>query len=128
MQSGPLTFSDNAEPLNMFRISRVSPFKLPSFLRILGPIRGEWFLGQFAGHEFVFLEGTGDVGQFGKPLSRQPFLQGQKISLKPTPNFEFSVAVTVVFAGGPIPLNWHTFLRSYSLGNTFHQGGAGDPA
>src|SRR5215472_15265322 len=31
MQSGPLMFSDNAEPLNMFRISRVSPFKLPSF-------------------------------------------------------------------------------------------------
>src|SRR5256885_193787 len=29
MQSGPLTFSDNPEPLNMFRISRVSPFKLP---------------------------------------------------------------------------------------------------
>src|SRR6266567_4763995 len=32
MQGGPLMFSDNAEPLNMFRINRVSPFKLPSVL------------------------------------------------------------------------------------------------
>ena len=28
MQGGPLMYSDNAEPINMFRISRVSPFKL----------------------------------------------------------------------------------------------------
>jgi membrane-associated phospholipid phosphatase len=127
MQSGPLMFSGNAQPVNMFRISRVSPFKLPSILGLLGPIRVEWFLGQFAGHEFVFQTDTSIVGQFGRSLDRQPFLQGQKISLKPTPNFEFSVSTTTVFAGGPGALNWHTFLRSYSLGNTPHQGGAGDP-
>ena len=124
-EGGPLMFSDNAEPVNMFRINRVSPLKLPSFLGWLGPMRLEWFLGQFAGHDFVFQTNTGVVGHFGHPLGRQPFLQGQKISLKPTPNFEFSVSVTVVFAGGPIPLDWHTFLRSYSLGNTLQ---SGDPA
>src|SRR6266446_3203585 len=124
---GPLMFSDNAEPVNMFRISRVSPFKLPSILGWLGPIKAEWFLGQFAGHDFVFQQDTGAVGQFGSPLVRQPFLQGQKISLKPTSNFEFSVSTTTVFAGGPDALTWHTFLRSYSLGNTAQQGGADDP-
>ncbi len=124
---GPLMFSDNAEPVNMFRINRVSPFKLPSVLGWLGPIRVEWFLGQFDGHQFVFQTDTGIVGQFGRPLDRQPFLQGQKISLKPTPNFEFSVSTTTVFAGGPGALTLHTFLRSYSLGNTVHGGGAGDP-
>ncbi len=126
-EGGPLMFSDNAEPVNMFRINRVSPFKLPSILGWLGPIRVEWFLGQFAGHDFVFQTDTGIVGQFGSPLDRQPFLQGQKISLKPTPNFEFSVSTTSVFAGGPSPLTMHTFLRSYSLGNTLHQGGPDDP-
>src|SRR6267154_3648164 len=30
MAGGPLMFSNNAAPINMFRISRVSPFKLPS--------------------------------------------------------------------------------------------------
>jgi len=128
IEGGPLMFSDNAEPVNTFRINRVSPFKLPSVLGWLGSIRVEWFLGQFAGHEFVFQTNTGIVGQFGRPLDRQPFLQGQKISLKPTPNFEFSVAVTNVFAGGTTPLTFHTFLRSYSLGNNIQsQGGVDDP-
>src|SRR6266571_750538 len=129
VEGGPLMFSDNAEPLNMFRISRVSPFKLPSILSWLGPIRAEWFLGQFDGHQFVFQTDTGIVGQFGRPLDRQPFLQGQKISLKPTPNLEFSVSTTTVFAGGPGALTWHTLSRSYSLSNgpTTQQGGPGDP-
>jgi len=128
MAGGPLMFSDNAEPVNMFRISRVSPFKLPSVARLLGPIRLEWFLGQFEGHQFVFQTDTGLVGQVGQSLSRQPFLQGQKISLKPTPNFEFSVSLTVVFAGGPSPLTFRTLARSYSLGQgNGHQGGFDDP-
>src|SRR6266478_4036604 len=128
-EGGPLMLSNNAEPLNMFRINRVSPFKLPSILGWLGPIRLECFLGQFDGHNFVYQTDTGIVGQFGRSLDRQPFLQGQKISLKPTPNFEFSVSSTTVFAGGPGALTWHTLLRSYSLGNgpTTLQGGPGDP-
>jgi len=128
MAGGPLMFSNNAGPVNMFRISRVSPFKLPSIAGWLGPIRVEWFLGQFAGHQFVFQTDTGTVGQLGRPLDRQPFLQGQKISLKPTPNFEFSVSFTRVFAGGPTPLTWHTLLKSYSIGNGgLHQGSPEDP-
>src|SRR5437016_4359883 len=107
-EGGPLMFSDNAEPVDMFRINRVSPFKLPGILGWLGPIRVEWFLGQLAGHDFVFQTNTDIVGQFGRSLDRQPFLQGQKISLKPTRNFEFSVSVTNVFAGGPTALTWKT--------------------
>src|SRR5229473_62744 len=53
VQGGPLMFSDNSEPINMFRISRTSPFKLPSILGWMGPIRAEFFLGQLAGHEFI---------------------------------------------------------------------------
>jgi len=116
MQSGPLMFSENAEPINMFRISRISPFKLPWIFGWLGPMRFEWFLGELTGHDFVFHNNTGLVGQFGQPLDRQPFLQGQKLAFKPTSNFEFSVSVTVVFAGGPDPLTFHSFFRSYSIG------------
>jgi len=127
---GPLMFSDNAVPVNMFRINRVSPFKLPSILGWLGPIRLEWFLGQFSGHQFVFRTDTGIVGQFGSPIGRQPFLQGQKISLKPSPNLEFSVSVTTVFAGGPTPLTFHNLFKSYSISNgnmTQPQGSPSDP-
>src|SRR3989442_8701977 len=40
-------------PINMFRVNRVSPFKLPSFLKFLGPVRMEFFIGQLDGHRFV---------------------------------------------------------------------------
>jgi len=113
MQGGPLMFSDNAEPIGMFRISRVSPFKLPSVFGWLGPIRFEFFVGQLAGHEFVLDNQAGLVGQIGQPLARQPFIHGEKLSFKPTPNFEFSVNETTVFGGGPTPFTLHNLLKSY---------------
>jgi membrane-associated phospholipid phosphatase len=113
-EGGPILFSDNAVPITMFRINRVSPFKLPSVLGWMGPTRLEIFVGQLGGHEFMFVNDTNLVGQFGHSLGRQPFLHGEKLSFKPTPNFEFSVSETIVFAGGPFPLNWHNFLKSYT--------------
>jgi hypothetical protein len=127
MQSGPLMFSDNAEPINMFRISRVSPFKLPSFLGWLGPMRLELFVGQLTGHEFVDDDPAGFVGQLGVPLGRQPMLHGEKLSFKPTPNFEFSVNETTVFAGGPTPLTGHNLLKSYSGFAVKNSGDITDP-
>jgi hypothetical protein len=49
---GPLDFSDNVQPINMFRINRTTPLKLPSFLGWLGPMRTEFFLGQLNGQVF----------------------------------------------------------------------------
>ena len=114
---GPLMFNDNATPVNMLRINRVSPFKLPSFLGWLGPWRMEGFLGQLTGHDFVFQTNTGIVGQFGHPINRQPFLDGARFSFKPLPNFELGFSFTVIFAGGPTPLTLHTFAKSFSIGN-----------
>ncbi len=113
-QGGPFLFSDNALPVNMFRVSRVSPFKLPSVLGWLGPMSLEWLLGQLSGQEFVYQSDTGPVGEWGQPLARQPFIQGQKLSFKPTRNFEFSVSMTVLFSGGPTPLTMHYLLKSYT--------------
>ena len=123
---GPLMFNDNAAPVNMLLINRVSPFKLPSFLGWLGPWRIETFLGQLTEHEFVFQTDTGLVGQFGQTLSRQPFLDGTRFSFKPLSDFELGFSFTAVFAGGPTPLTSHTFFHSYSGGNT-QPGANGDP-
>jgi membrane-associated phospholipid phosphatase len=115
---GSLTLSDNAQPIKMFRISRTTPLKLPSFLGWLGPIRTEFFLGQLAGHEFIF-NPSGFVGQFGQSLDPQPFIHGQKISFKPTRDFEFGFFRTTIYGGPGYPFTWHTFLRSLlSPGNT----------
>ncbi len=114
---GPMMFSNNAEPINMFRVNRVAPLKLPSILGWLGQMRTEFFLGQLSGYEFV-LSPSGFTGQFGQALAQQPFLHGQKVSFKPTRNFEFGFFRTTVYGGAGYPLTSRTLLRSLlSTGN-----------
>ena len=117
-EGGPMMFSDNALPVTMFRISRVSPVRLPWILGLMGPLRGEFIVGRLSGHEFVFGASTGLIGQWGRALSNQPFIDGLKLSFKPTPNFEFGVDYTTVVGGPGQPFTFHKFLQSmFSLGN-----------
>jgi hypothetical protein len=59
------------------------------------------------------------AGQNGQSLDPQPFIHGQKLSFKPTRNFEFGIFRTTVYGGPGYPLTTHTLLRSlFSLGNT----------
>lgn len=98
MASGPLLFSDNAEPIYMLRISRVTPWHLPSVFSLLGPMRVEFFFGKMEGHEFP----------------PGPYVHGQKVSFKPTENLEFGFSRAVVFAGQGHPLTMGSFWRSFS--------------
>jgi hypothetical protein len=123
-RSGATLFSNNAEPIDMIRYDRVRPFELPGFLRVLGPIRAQIMLGRLSGAQFAqpfdFLYGTP-----GEALKDQPFLHGEKISFKLTPNFEFSISHTHIFGGPGSPLNFRTFLRDlFSLST---QNGAANP-
>ncbi len=114
---GPMIFSNNAEPVNMLRFNRTSPFKLPSILGLLGPIRVEFFVGQLAGHHFLN-NTTSIVGSWTTPVSPQPFINGQAFSFKPTPNVEFGFTRTTLFAGQGVPFTAHTLIKSiFSLGN-----------
>jgi hypothetical protein len=108
---GPLDFSDNIQPINMFRINRTTPLKLPSILGWLGPMRTEFFLGQLDGQMFL-LSPTGFTGNYGQTLNPQPFINGQYIGFKPTRNFEFGFFRTTIYGGPGYPLTWHTFIRS----------------
>ncbi len=117
-EGGSMMFSNNADPLRMFRINRVTPFTLPSFLGALGPMRLEFFLGDYSGYEFV-LAPTGLVGQYGQSLHPQPIIHGERISFKPTPNLEVAFSRTTDYGGPGYPLTLHTFFRSvFSTGNT----------
>jgi len=110
-KGGPLLYSNNAEPITMLRYDRVSPFELPGFGRLLGPIRVQLFLGRLSGQQFVHV-GDQTVGQAGVALTNQPFINGQKFSLKPSPNLEFSVSRTAIFAGAGVGFTANSFLRS----------------
>jgi hypothetical protein len=95
---GPPNLSDNARPMDMLRLTNPSPWRLPSFFHWLGPMRADFFIGLMAGHRYP-------------PL---PALQGQKISLKPTPNLEFGFSRTIVFKPVTPGQFWKGFI---SVGN-----------
>ncbi|MFZ0418118.1 MAG: capsule assembly Wzi family protein [Candidatus Sulfotelmatobacter sp.] len=122
-QGGSMMFSDNAAPIRMFRLNRVTPFTLPSFLRLFGPMRLEAFIGQYSGYEFIDSP-SGLVGQYGQSLNPQPIVHGERISFKPTSNLEIGLSRTTDYGGPGYPLTLHTFLRSvFSTSNTL----AGNP-
>jgi membrane-associated phospholipid phosphatase len=116
-EEGAMLMTNNAEPLNkMFRINRVSPFRLPSVLGYFGDIRIEAFIGQVAGQQFINNAtgglNSGLVGQYGKPLALQPFVSGGKISFKFTPNLEISMSKTTLYGGPGNPLTLKTLVQS----------------
>jgi membrane-associated phospholipid phosphatase len=118
-RGGSLNFGKDAEPMPLLRLSRPEPVKMPKALSWLGPTRFEFMVGQLAGHDFINTQTP--------PIDPQPFFHAQKLSFKPTRNFEFSVSRTTIFAGKGIPLTAETFFRSvFSLENRFGSSDPGD--
>ena len=101
---GGMAWSNNAENVYSFRINRVEPLYIPYISRITGLIRYDFFVGPLKGHN--------------DPVS--PWVHGEKISFKPTPNFEFGFQRTVIWGGkGHEPVTLGTFWRSfYSISDT----------
>jgi Capsule assembly protein Wzi/PAP2 superfamily len=90
---GPPNLSDNAQPMDMLRLTNPSPWKLPSFFHWLGPMRVDFFFGLMAGHHYP----------------ANPAVDGQKISFKPTPNLEFGFSRTIVFKPVTLRMFWRGF-------------------
>jgi membrane-associated phospholipid phosphatase len=111
-QGGALLFSDNAEPIYMFRASRISPVRLPSIFQWLGPVKFDFFFGQLAGNEFP----------------PRPVIHGEKISFKPTPNLELGFSRTVEMGGVGRPLTLRALWNSYtSVTSSANETPATDP-
>lgn len=116
-EGGSMLMSTNAAPMPMIRINRVSPFTIPFISKFLGPMKIELFFARLSGQNFVNGP-TGIIGSYANPLTDQPFLHGQKISFKPTPNFEFGFSRTTIMGGPGVPLTIGTFKHSLlSLAN-----------
>ncbi len=107
--SGPFLFSNNAPPITMFKMDSTSPFEIPLISKLLGPARIEFFLGRLSGQQWINSPPT----VYGPYPSDQPFVHGNKISFKPTPNLEFGSDFTAVFAGAGIPFTFREFFRTY---------------
>src|SRR4029077_12791802 len=109
-EGGALMFSDNVTPINVFRINRVSPLQLPSILKFLGPMRMEFFVGQLESHHFVFTS-SGVTGSWSQSLSPQPWIQGEKVSFKPSADLEVGFSYMSMFAGLGVPATLGTFVN-----------------
>jgi Capsule assembly protein Wzi/PAP2 superfamily len=104
-EGGPLIFSDNAEPVDMLRVNRVTPFHVG----FLGPVRAEFFIGQLEGQQF-FETASGAVGSWTHAPSPQPLIDGFNVSFKPTANLELGYSYTSMFGGSGVPTTPGTFI------------------
>ncbi len=120
--SGSMLFSTNAAPILMLRINRVAPFKLP----ILGSLRVDYLVGRLSGYRWVFGVNTGFVGSWSHTLSNQPFIVGEKVSLKPSSNLELGFSVTTLFAGPGVPATAHSLVRAMFSQSNGLPGSSGD--
>jgi membrane-associated phospholipid phosphatase len=108
--SGSLLLSNNASSFLMLKLDNVSPYRIPLLSKVLGPVRTEYFLGQLSGTQFE-LNGSSLVGPGN--IKPQPFLDGVKISFKPTPNLEIGMGATAMFAGPGLPFTWTNFIKTF---------------
>jgi membrane-associated phospholipid phosphatase len=96
-EGGALMISDNAEPFEMFRARRTLASQLPWIFRYLGPVKVDMFFGQLADNEFP----------------ARPLIHGEKISFKPSPNWEIGVTRTTEFGGVGRPFTASALFHSY---------------
>jgi Capsule assembly protein Wzi/PAP2 superfamily len=96
-RGGSLLLSNNAAPFPMLRIVPVNAFEIPGVSKILGPFSVEQFVGRLEGH--------------GGPS--QPWIYGQKASLKPFRSLEFAYSRTTMIGGtGADPVTTANVLES----------------
>lgn len=101
-RDGAMILSNDAEPLVMLRFDRASPATLPWVFHWLGPYRTQLFLAPLQNHSYP----------------SDPWLHGERLSFKPTPNLELGFSRTVVFAGSGHPFTAASFYHSFfSLGD-----------
>ena len=93
---GSLLLSDNAAPFPMLRISSNGATEIPGLSRIFGPFSMEQFYGRVEGH----------------PGLSQPWIYGQKISIKPFRSLEFAYGRTTLIGGTGHPLTSNSFFKS----------------
>jgi hypothetical protein len=119
-EGGSIMFSDNAAPMDMFRVNRVTPLAIPWVSRFLGPMRVEAFFGQLSGHHFTAGgPNLATSGSFDVEFRPQPYLNGQRFSFKPTRNFEFGFSRTGITGGPGVPLTFGTIFHNFTLTNSF---------
>jgi hypothetical protein len=96
----------------MLRYDRVRPIELPGLFHFLGPISAQLMLGRLYGAQFLHTDQF-TFGTPGRALGNQPWVHAQKLTFEPTPNFQFGVSRSTLFAGQGAPFTTRSILRSF---------------
>jgi hypothetical protein len=93
----------------------------------LGDVRSDAFIGKLGGHQHLRL-GPNFIlnGSYGRDIEPSPYIWGFKLGMQPTPNLQFGVSITTVFAGLGRPLTLGTFLHTLSTSGNAQQLEPGD--
>jgi hypothetical protein len=114
-----LLMSNNAAPFPALKMDQSTPYNIPGFSRLFGPVRTEFYLGQLSGHQWELCtvpscqSFPGYPGVVGPNIVPQPFIQGGKISFKPHPDLEIGMGMTAMFGGPGLPVTFGNFFRTY---------------
>lgn len=94
---GALLYSDNGEPIYMFRARPIESFELPWIFRWFGPMKTDFFFGKLSGNEFP----------------PRPLIHGVKITAKRTRNLEASFLYTTELGGVGRALTTAAIINSF---------------
>jgi hypothetical protein len=132
-----MAYSNNAENIYAFHINRIEPLHIPGLSRVTGPFRYEFLVGELHGHTLVpnpDYDPTNPNSLNAQPnvlAPGNPWVHVEKISFKPTKNFELGFERTAMFGGeGHEGVSLHSFLRSFfslSAGAGAQKNGNTDP-
>jgi len=116
-----LILSNNAEAPVLLSIEHDKPMQLPWIFAYLGKMNNTFFVGQMRGQHYV--RGPWPAfplyGSATKTLNPQPFLWGDQLNVKITPNLELGFEIICMWAGYGRPATLGTWLHTFSFhGNT----------
>lgn len=94
---GALNLSNNAVPIRMIQLNRLTPIVLPWIFRYFGPTHWDFYFGNMDGHKFP----------------PNAIFHGEKFSFMPLPNLEVGFSRTVVMGGLGRPLTMRSVWNSY---------------
>lgn len=120
-RTNSLILSNNAEAPVVLLIQRDRPFELPGLFAYLGKLNNTFFIGQLRGQHFVrgpypnfVLEGTP-----AHTLNPQPFIWGEHLDIKMSPDLELGFEISCMWAGYGRPATVRTWLHTFSFHGSY---------
>jgi len=112
-----LILSNNAEAPVLLSIQHDKAVQLPWIFAYLGKMNNTFFLGQLRGQHYV--RGPWPAfplyGSATRTLNPQPFIWGDQLDMKMTPNLELGFEITCMWAGYGRPATVGTWLHTFSF-------------